>query len=155
MDTARNHTATHLLHRALREVLGEHAQQKGSLVEPARLRFDFSHLKALSSEELSRIEQMVNEAIWKLYPVTTTVTALKQAREMGAMALFGEKYGEEVRVVQVDTYSSELCGGTHVPNTGQIGLFKITGEGSGSGLRRIEALTGSYALEYLQKRKTS
>ncbi|MDD2510596.1 MAG: alanine--tRNA ligase [Syntrophomonas sp.] len=152
MDTAGNHTATHLLHRALREVLGEHAQQKGSLVEPTRLRFDFSHLKALSNEELFQIEQMVNEAIWKLYPVSTTVTAQKEAREMGAMALFGEKYGEEVRVVQVESYSSELCGGTHVENTGQIGLFKITGEGSiGSGLRRIEAITGRYAMEYLKQ----
>ncbi|MEN6351054.1 MAG: alanine--tRNA ligase, partial [Syntrophomonas sp.] len=152
MDTARNHTATHLLHRALRTILGDHAQQKGSLVEANRLRFDFSHLSGLSDEEILRIEQMVNEAIWDMYNVTTTVTDLVSAREMGATALFGEKYGEEVRIVQVEEFSMELCGGTHVQNTGQIGLFKILAEGSvGSGLRRIEAVTGRYALEYLQE----
>lgn len=152
LDTARNHTATHLLHRALREVVGEHAQQKGSLVEPARLRFDFSHLAALSNEELAEIERLVNQSIWEMHPVKTTVATIEEARGMGAIALFGEKYGEEVRVVEVKDVSMEFCGGTHVKNTGQIGLFKLVSEGSvGSGLRRIEALTGRAAMEYLNR----
>jgi alanyl-tRNA synthetase len=152
MDTQRNHTATHLLHKALRIVLGEHAQQKGSLVEPARLRFDFSHLSPLTEDELLRVENIVNQAIWATYEVSAVVTGIDQAREMGAIALFGEKYGEEVRVVQIGDFSLELCGGTHVNNTGQIGMFKIINETSiGSGLRRIEAVTGSHAVEYLHQ----
>ena len=152
LDTARNHTATHLLHKALREVLGEHAQQKGSLVEANRLRFDFTQLTPLTEQEVLEIENRVNRSIWNLYDLTTTLTDVKQAREMGAVALFGEKYGEEVRVVSIGDYSMELCGGTHVDNTGQIGLFKILSEASiGSGLRRIEAVTGSYAFEHLRQ----
>lgn len=150
MDISRNHTATHLLHKALHVTLGDHAQQKGSLVEPERLRFDFSHLQPLSDEELQMIERIVNEAILEMYAVKTSLKSLEQAREMGATALFGEKYGDEVRVVEVADFSMELCGGAHISNTGQIGLFKILSEGSvGSGLRRIEAMTGRYALAHL------
>ncbi|MDO4539802.1 MAG: alanine--tRNA ligase [Syntrophomonadaceae bacterium] len=151
MDICRNHTATHLLHQALRTVVGDHAQQKGSLVEAERLRFDFSHLQALSAEEIQQIELMVNEAILAMHGVATVVTGMESARDMGATALFGEKYGDEVRVVTIgERYSMELCGGAHVSNTGAIGLFKILSESSvGSGLRRIEAITGRHALAYL------
>lgn len=152
IDTSRSHTATHLLHKALRMVVGEHAHQKGSLVEPGRLRFDFSQLSALTADELSSIEDIVNEAIRNIYEVKTTVTSIDKAREMGAIALFGEKYGQDVRVVEIGDFSMELCGGAHVNNTGQIGLFKILGESSvGSGLRRIEALTGKHAFDYLNE----
>lgn len=150
MDTACNHTSTHLLHKALRIVLGEHAQQKGSLVEPNRLRFDFSQLTALSEDQIKEIEQIVNEAIRGMYEVNTEVTGIEDARQMGAIALFGEKYGDQVRVVKIGDFSMEFCGGTHVKNIGQIGLFKILSEGSiGSGLRRIEAVTGKHAFNYL------
>lgn len=152
MNTAKNHTATHLLHKALRLTLGEHAQQKGSLVEPDRMRFDFSHLSSLSESELNRIEEIVNEAVWDMYEVSTQAASLDEAKGLGAMALFGEKYGEEVRIVQIEDFSLELCGGTHVDNTAQIGLFKILNEGSiGSGLRRIEAVTGQNAIDHYKQ----
>lgn len=152
LDISRNHTATHLLHKALRMVVGEHAQQKGSLVEPAKLRFDFSQLSALSEAQVEEIEQIVNHAILQSYSVHTTITSLDKARKMGATALFGEKYGDEVRVIEVDDFSMELCGGAHTSNTGQIGLFKVLSEGSiGSGLRRIEALTGRQAWQYFNE----
>ncbi|WP_028776465.1 alanine--tRNA ligase [Shimazuella kribbensis] len=150
--TVKNHTATHLLHKALKEVLGNHVNQAGSLVSPDRLRFDFSHIGAMSETEIQLVEQKVNEQIWMHTPVTTTVQPLEEAKAMGAMALFGEKYKADVRVVQVGDYSLELCGGTHVQNTSEIGMFKILSEsGIGSGIRRIEAATGKRAFEYLEQ----
>ncbi len=149
----RNHTATHLLHQALKDVVGEHVNQAGSLVAPDHLRFDFTHLQQVTEEELEEIERLVNEKIWAAEPVTTTVTSMDEAREMGAMALFGEKYGDVVRVVNIDDYSIELCGGTHVRNTSDIGMFKITTEsGIGAGTRRIVARTSEGALNWLEDR---
>lgn len=151
-DIIKNHTATHLLHRALKDVLGEHVNQAGSLVESERLRFDFSHFGSITAEELADIERRVNEQIWKGTNVVIEQKPIAEAKSMGAMALFGEKYGDVVRVVQVGTYSIELCGGCHVSNTSQIGLFKLVSEsGIGSGVRRIEALTGRHAYKYMDE----
>ncbi|MEA2573754.1 MAG: alanyl-tRNA synthetase [Chloroflexia bacterium] len=154
-STMRNHTATHLLHKALRDVLGTHVHQKGSVVEPGRLRFDFSHNAPVSQEELLTVERLVNEQIRADYPVQTAELPVKEAIAQGAMALFGEKYGDIVRLVRIPGYESkELCGGTHVERTGQIGAFFISYEGStGAGVRRIEAVTGGAAVEYAQERR--
>jgi alanyl-tRNA synthetase len=151
--TALNHSATHLLHSALRKVLGPHVQQKGSTVSAERLRFDFSHAAAVSDSELLQIETMVSEQIRANTPVITAVTDMESAREMGAMALFGEKYGDQVRVLSMgrDNFSVELCGGTHVSRTGDIAQFAIVSEGGvASGVRRIEAVTGAAADAYLR-----
>jgi alanyl-tRNA synthetase len=148
----RNHTATHLLHAALQKFVGNHIRQAGSYVEPTRLRFDFTHYEALSEEDISKIEKSVNEQIMKAIPVNTEVKSLEDAKNMNVMALFEEKYGNEVRVVSINDYSKELCGGTHVLNTGELGLFKIISETSVSaGMRRIEAVTGFSAFEYVKK----
>lgn len=150
----KNHTATHLLHAALHNVIGEHATQAGSLNEEEFLRFDFTHFEAVTAEELRQIEAEVNEQIWKALAITTLETDVETAKSMGALALFGEKYGKTVRVVQIGDYSVELCGGTHLGNSSEIGLFKIIKEeGIGSGTRRILAVTGQQAFENFRKQE--
>jgi alanyl-tRNA synthetase len=150
--TMRNHTGTHLLHAALRNVLGTHVKQAGSVVEPSRLRFDFTHYTAMDAEETAEVERLMNEEILLNRKVHTDVMDLDRALETGAMALFGEKYGDKVRVVSIDTFSKELCGGTHVSRTGDIGICKIIYEGSiSAGVRRIEAITGEGALRRFQE----
>ena len=151
-DTERNHTATHLLHSALRNTLGTHVVQRGSLVTPDRLRFDFAHNDPLTDEEIIIIEGVVNKSIWIDLDVTNRYRSYDEAVTDGAMALFGEKYADVVRVVEIPGVSIELCGGTHVRHTSEVGLFKITSEsGVAAGVRRIEAVTGPGALSYFEK----
>jgi alanyl-tRNA synthetase len=152
-DTERNHTATHLLHAALRQVLGDHVHQAGSLVSPDRLRFDFTHIGPMTAEQLAAVEAQVNAGIWSATPVTTREEAYADALKSGAMALFGEKYGDVVRVVEIPSLSVELCGGTHVANTAEIGLLRIVAEvGVAAGVRRVEAVTGPRAFQFFADR---
>ena len=151
-DTCKNHSATHLLQKALRTVLGNHVEQKGSYVDPERLRFDFTHFQSMTAEELKKVEDIVNEKIVEAIPVETKIMTIEEAKKTGAMALFGEKYGESVRVVCIDDFSKEFCGGTHVANTANIRLFKIVSEaGVAAGVRRIEALTDKGVLKYYEE----
>ena len=150
--TKRNHSATHILHKALKDVLGEHVNQAGSLVAPNRMRFDFTHFESVSRQDLNRIERIVNEKILEALEVVTIETSLKEAQEMGAVGLFEDKYEDDVRIIKMGDYSQELCGGTHVINTSNIGMFKIVSEsGIASGVRRIEAITGLSVYEYLME----
>jgi len=154
MAIARNHTATHLLHRALKKILGEHAEQAGSMVDKDRLRFDFRHFTALTDQEIEAIERLVNERIMECLPVELLELSFDEARQLKAIALFGEKYGEVVRVVRISDYSTELCGGTHLRNTGQAGFFRIIAEsGIAAGIRRIEAVTGWNSYDYALSRE--
>lgn len=151
-DTRKNHTATHLLHKALKMVLGSHVNQAGSLVSPTRLRFDFTHFQAMTADEIKQVENIVNESIFDAIDVETSVVSLDESKKMGATGLFEDKYGDLVRVVQVGDFSMELCGGTHVKNTSEVGLFKIVQEtGIAAGVRRIEALTGRNTYKYLNE----
>lgn len=150
----RNHSVTHLLHRALKDVLGNHVNQAGSLVMPDKMRFDFSHFEAMSKEEIDKVEKIVNEKIFEALPVETKITNLEEAKEMGAIGLFEDKYHGEVRVLSMGDYSRELCGGTHVSNTSEISMFKILSEsGISNGIRRIESITGPAVLKYLNELK--
>lgn len=150
LKVKKNHTATHLLDQALRDILGDHTHQAGSLVEPGYLRFDFTHFGQVTDEDLQKVEEIINDKIYDEIPVTTVETDLETGKKMGAIALFDDKYGKKVRVVSVGDYSREFCGGTHVKNTNEIGLFKIVSEsGVGAGVRRIEAVTSQAALEFL------
>lgn len=151
---SKNHTATHMLHEALKEVVGKHVNQAGSYVDPERLRFDFNHFQGLTSEELDKVEELVNTKIMNAYKVDTDLMTLNEAKEKGAMALFDDKYGDKVRVVSVGDFSIELCGGTHILNSGEIGLLKIISEtGVAAGTRRIEAVTGFNAIKYLEEKQ--
>lgn len=154
MAVCRNHSATHLLHKALKMVLGDHVNQAGSLVEPERLRFDFTHYAAIGPDEIKKVEEIVNQAVLSDLNIEVSETSVDEARAMGAAALFGEKYGERVRVIKMGDFSLELCGGTHLRNTAEVGLFKLVGESSvGAGLRRVEAVTGEGALHYIDARE--
>jgi alanyl-tRNA synthetase len=152
-NICKNHTATHMLQEALREVLGDHVHQSGSYVNEERLRFDFNHFAGVTEEEIKKVEVIVNEKIMEVYKVNTDVMTIEDAKKSGAMALFNEKYSDNVRVVKVGDFSKELCGGTHVSNSGEIGLFKIVSEtGVAAGVRRIEAVTGYNALTFIEEK---